>query len=240
MGNKQDRQHQSAKQKQERTLEVRGMHCASCSSAVERALNDLSEVDSAAVNLLTGQARVVLHASISDEKLITAVTAAGYEAAVESSATSPTGAEPEPVRLRIEGMHCASCASAVELALRQTAGVASATVNPATSTAEVTLDETMASVPQLVSAVSRAGYTAIYEPRTASAALARTDHTAEELAATRRRMVIAWIAAVPIIGWMIPEMLFGIMWPSPLVFHVGMVVLAAPALFLAGWPTLRA
>ena len=38
----------------------------------------------------------------------------------------------------------------------------------------------------------------------------------------------------------IPEMAFGLMWPSPLVFHLVMVLLAAPALFVAGRPTLRA
>ena len=38
---------------------------------------------------------------------------------------------------------------------------------------------------------------------------------------------------------MIPEMAFGVMWPAPLVFHLGMVALAAPVLFLAGRATLR-
>ncbi|MGB2982613.1 MAG: cation transporter [Candidatus Bipolaricaulia bacterium] len=50
----------------------------------------------------------------------------------------------------------------------------------------------------------------------------------------RRRARLAWILAIPVIGWMIPEMAFGLMWPSPLVFHLGMVALATPVLFLAG------
>jgi len=225
--------------KHERTLEIRGMHCASCSAAVERALRDLSEVDSAAVNLLTGKARVVLRGSIEDKRLVSAVTAAGYEADVESPIDSSSTTE--PIRLRIDGMHCASCATAVEQALRQTSGVASAVVNPATAIAEVTLaDEAPAAAEELIQIVSAAGYTATQEHRTAAEFLSRPDHTAEELASTKRRMILAWIAAAPIIGWMIPEMLFGIMWPSPLVFHIGMVLLATPALFAAGGPTLRA
>ena len=240
MGREQDRRlDNNDSLRRERTLEVGGMHCASCSSAVERALRDLPEVDSAAVNLLTGQARVTLRDAISDDRLVAAVTSAGYDASVQA----PTATEEasESVRLRIGGMHCASCASAVEQVLRKTAGVASATVNPATSIAEITLDGTAEPmVEHLVDAVSNAGYTATHERPGALSSPARADHTTEELASTRRRTIIAWIAAVPIIGWMIPEMFLGIMWPSPLAFHLGMVVLAAPALFAAGWPTLRA
>jgi len=55
----------------------------------------------------------------------------------------------------------------------------------------------------------------------------------------RQRMTLAWALVAPILVWMIPEMALGIMWPSPLVFHVGMIVLAAPVLLIAGWPTIR-
>ena len=46
---------------------------------------------------------------------------------------------PESRRLEITGMHCASCAVAVERALRETPGVLDAAVNPATEVARVTL-----------------------------------------------------------------------------------------------------
>jgi len=38
---------------------------------------------------------------------------------------------------------------------------------------------------------------------------------------------------------MIPEMFFGIMWPSAVVFNLGLIVLAAPVLFYPGWSTYR-
>jgi Cu+-exporting ATPase len=38
---------------------------------------------------------------------------------------------------------------------------------------------------------------------------------------------------------MIPHMFFGVMWPSALAFDVGMIVLAAPVLFIWGWETVR-
>jgi Cu+-exporting ATPase len=52
-------------------------------------------------------------------------------------------------------------------------------------------------------------------------------------------MRFAWFFALPIMGWMIPEMFFGLMWPTPLVFHAVMVVLAAFPLIVVGGPTLR-
>jgi len=53
-------------------------------------------------------------------------------------------------------------------------------------------------------------------------------------------MILAWIFVTPIVAWMIPEMILGIAWPNRLVFNIGMILLATPALLLAGRPTLRA
>jgi len=38
---------------------------------------------------------------------------------------------------------------------------------------------------------------------------------------------------------MIPEMVFGISWPNPLVFNLGLIALAAPVLFYPGWNTYK-
>ncbi|GAF75749.1 unnamed protein product, partial [marine sediment metagenome] len=52
-------------------------------------------------------------------------------------------------------------------------------------------------------------------------------------------MFWAWGFTVPVIAWMIPEMILGKAWPSRLVFDLGMVILATPVMFWIGWPTLR-
>jgi Cu+-exporting ATPase len=140
--------------------------------------------------------------------------------------------------LRIEGMHCASCARAVERALRGVEGVWSADVHPLTERAAVEHDDRV-TVERLVEAVADAGYRA----RAASPAAAEADRLAGDarrVASANRRMKLAWAFAVPIMGWMIPEMFLGVMWPSPLLFHVGMVVLSAIPLAFAGGPTIRA
>jgi len=137
--------------------------------------------------------------------------------------------------LRIEGMHCASCARAVEHALRGVEGVQSADVRLLTERAAIEHDDRV-TVERLVEAVAEAGYRA----RAAAAEEDRLAGDARRVASAKRRMKLAWAFAVPIMGWMIPEMFLGVMWPSPLLFHVGMVVLAAIPLAFAGGPTIRA
>ncbi len=63
-------------------------------------------------------------------------------------------------KLKIKGMHCASCALTIERALKETSGVKDATVNFAMEQANVTHDESMTSSEPLVAAVKEAGYEA--------------------------------------------------------------------------------
>ena len=221
-------------------LAIEGMHCASCAQAVERALAGVPGVHAASVNLLTENAQIELDRDVPSEELVQAVEAAGYQAKGSPSV-------PQRVDLSVDGMHCVSCAQAVERALNDLDGVSEAVVNLATEQATVHVDGHVP-VEALESAIERAGYAVRHrEPRPdaaiAPAASAFEDDLIERDARHLReasgRMWIAWLLVIPIMGWMIPEMFLGIMWPSPLGFHIGMVALAAPALLIAGWPTLR-
>jgi len=82
----------------ERTLRVTGMRCAGCVNSVEKQLNQVSGVRSAAVNLATEEAAVTLDdPSVADQQLIDAVARAGYQATVASNghAASPGAAAHE-------------------------------------------------------------------------------------------------------------------------------------------------
>ncbi|MFN4182796.1 MAG: heavy metal translocating P-type ATPase, partial [bacterium] len=71
----------SGERKEEKTLWVRGMHCASCVSTVEEAIKGLPGVESVMVNLATEKAKVVYHPSVvSIEQMVSAVREAGYDA----------------------------------------------------------------------------------------------------------------------------------------------------------------
>ncbi len=64
---------------------VTGMSCAACSARVEKAVSAVDGVSSCAVNLLTNS--MVVEGNISDDKIIAAVTSAGYGASVDGAAS---------------------------------------------------------------------------------------------------------------------------------------------------------
>jgi P-type Cu+ transporter len=81
---------------------------------------------------------------------------------VSAKSTSPIAAMPatsQRIALPIEGMTCASCVARVERALKKVAGVADVSVNLATETATIVVDDsTQATRASLVAAVIHAGY----------------------------------------------------------------------------------
>jgi len=212
-------------------LRIEGMHCASCAQSVERALKSVPGVETASVNLLTGNATIAQNGFVPTERLIQVVRDAGFIASAVGEGCV--------VQIVVGGMSCASCAQSVERALLSVPGVRSAVVNPSLSQANAEVDAQVRGE-TLVSAIQAAGYeareVASSSQITGSEAVDRDEQNLKDAA---RRMRLAWLFALPIIGWMIPEMFFGLMWPSPPVFHGVMVVLAAFPLFLVGGPTLR-
>jgi P-type Cu+ transporter len=81
---------------QEITLAISGMSCASCVGRVEKALQKVTGVQAVAVNLATELATIETVGIVSTERLLAAVAAAGYEAALPSTqalaGTSPASA----------------------------------------------------------------------------------------------------------------------------------------------------
>lgn len=130
-------------------LDVEGMTCASCSARVERALNKLSGVQGAVVNLATERAELGYDRSaVTPQAIVSAVREAGY-----------TPVETQ-VRLSVQGMTCASCVGRVERALQRVPGVLEASVNLATEQATVRYVPAMTDADALVVAVADAGYAA--------------------------------------------------------------------------------
>ena len=66
-------------------FDVTGMSCASCSAHVEKAVNALSGIESASVNLLANSMTAVFdETKLTESDIIRAVKAAGYGASVKS------------------------------------------------------------------------------------------------------------------------------------------------------------
>jgi len=248
-------------------LNIEGMSCGHCVRTVTEALERLDGVSSARVSLEEKRADVSYHGDrISDEKLLYAVKEAGYEAASipentgsggiataqktdsvrvshvnrSKSAKAPTrnmrnGPSLQTVRLAVGGMHCASCAQTIERTLAKTRGVRNAVVSLPAETATVRFDPALVDLPTLGKAVEKSGYSV----RGQADELHMHSSDEQNMRASRRRMIVAWAAAVPVMAWMFVRMVFGITWPGPWGFTAGMTILSTPAVFLAGWSTLH-
>jgi len=204
------------------------MTCASCVAHVEKALKGVEGVADVNVNLATEKAHVQFNTDlvrISD--LVQAVHETGYEI--------PT----ETVILPIGGMTCASCAAHVEKALGRVPGVVQASVNLATERATVTFVPGVAGLDDFRKAVTEAGYQVLETPAETAAEEEREDEAERKMRQARFRMRVAWALTAPIILWMLPEMIWGVMWPNEMVFNAGMILLALPVLFWVGRRTYR-
>src|SRR4051812_25283290 len=77
-------------------LAISGMTCAACQANVQRVLARQPGVRDAAVNLMTGQARVTFDpALVQPSQLTAAVEAIGYGASLPSATTSAVTAQAE-------------------------------------------------------------------------------------------------------------------------------------------------
>jgi Cu+-exporting ATPase len=128
------------------------------------------------------------------------------------------------VRLRIDGMHCASCAARVERGLNRVEGV-SASVNFLTEQATVRCPPDVA-VERLVGAVESAGYTA---HEASEHAAGHHHHDDEPAAVLRRRLIVAVALTVPVVLMgMISALHFsGWEWVA--------LALSTPVVFYSGW-----
>jgi Cu+-exporting ATPase len=129
------------------TLGVSGMTCSACALNIEKVLKKKEGVDSVAVNLELGRAKVIFEPSlISPQEIGDAIESIGYKV------------EKDKVTLNLQGMSCASCATNIEKILNKTEGVISASVNFPLEKAFVEFDSSQISVREIIAAVQGIGY----------------------------------------------------------------------------------
>jgi Cu+-exporting ATPase len=217
-------------QAQRLELEIDGMHCASCVSRIEGALQGVPGVSGAAVNLATGRATV--EGSGFDPRVLEdAVESAGYEAHARPDV--PAGGDRlARLTLDVSGMHCASCVSSIEGSLLALPGVADASVNLATERATVVYDPLETSPSELIGAVERVGYQAREVPaeRRGEAGAEERERLAQRaLRLLRAKFVFAAVAGAVLLVLSFAWSPFGeraTMWV--------MLALATPVQFWAG------
>ncbi len=208
-------------------LPIKGMTCTSCAQTIEKNLKKKKGVHSANVNFASEKAYVDFDPGIiSNKDLIAAVREAGYDVALKS----------EKLTLRIGRMSCASCAQIIEKALKKTEGVQEAHVNFATEKVALSYDPGRVTPEKIREVIEQTGYQVMGREEIKEEGV---DEEERKIVEARRRMLWTWGFTVPIIAWMIPEMIMGKAWPSRLIFDLGMIILATPVMFWLGWTTLR-
>ncbi len=132
--------------------DIKGMTCASCSSAVERVTGKLNGVDTSNVNLSTEKLTITYDENlVSQVNIIESIKKAGYEA-------SPKTMD-KVITIPIEGMTCASCSAAIERKLSKQFGVKSISVNLATEVAQINYNPDEIRLSEIKSHISKLGYT---------------------------------------------------------------------------------
>ena len=142
--------------------------------------------------------------------------------------------------LNIQGMFCAACAQTIEKALNKGEGIIKATINLPAEKAYLTYEPEKINKTEMVDIVKNTGYGATLHDETASIT-SKYDKDVEDeekkFKTAKKRMLVSWLFVVPITIWMLVEMIGGIMWPNALIYNSGMIILALPPLFWAGYST---
>lgn len=139
-------------------------------------------------------------------------------------------------KLTIKGMHCASCVSRVEQALKSVPGVEDASVNLALETAEVRFRGVPPPVDQLTEAVARVGYTALPLPESPAKP---SELQGEKPDPLRFRFLAAVLLTTPVFLLSMQHLIPGL--PEIRIPYQEWVflLLATPVQFWCGWPFLE-
>jgi Cu+-exporting ATPase len=201
------------------TIPVTGMTCASCVRRVERALAKKEGVAEASVNFAAEKSSVTYDpAATNPNELIEAIRNAGY------------GTEVRETTFGVTGMSCASCVGRVERAVKKVPGVLDASVNPANEKATVEYLAGEVDVRALERAIEGAGYGVVREEE----ASVEDAHERSYRKLKGNFLVAAALTALILVG-SLPLML-GLEAPASMtLLNVGLLILATPVQFWAGW-----
>jgi len=169
---------------------IRGMHCASCSSRIEKVLAGTEGVRAAAVNLAAESLEVEWEPDrLSLADIAGIVKSLGFELVLPEKETR--------LSLAIGGMSCASCSARIEKVVGDMAGVRAMQVNLATESASVVFDPEVVSQRQIREAIERLGFKAhLAGPAGGSDFERQQEEALARLAAMAKRLYPAFTFAV--------------------------------------------
>ena len=132
-------------------LPVSGMHCAACSTRIEKVVGAMAGVKSISVNLATEEMDLRFDTQESSlDQILERVRELGF------SAEAPS--EQNVLELKIGGMHCAACSSRIERVTARLQGVTEASVNLGAESGRFIFDPALVSQRALRQAIHDAGF----------------------------------------------------------------------------------
>lgn len=132
-------------------LNIQGMTCTACASAIEKGVSKLDGIKLASINL----ANEKLTLDFDDEhvdinQVISKIEKLGYGATLQEKKQTQ-------VSIPIEGMTCSACSAAVEKSIKKL-GIESVNVNLSTEKAFVEYDSDVVRLSEIKQAITKAGY----------------------------------------------------------------------------------
>ncbi len=215
------------------SLPVRGMHCASCSSRIEKVVGAMAGVRSCTVNLATEVMVIdVDEAILSVDDISRQVQDLGFELVLAEEAK-------QEVVLDIKGMSCASCSSRIEKVVGSLDGVEKCSVNLAAEKATVILRSDLIKVRDIVESIKDIGFEAsVCRAAGASSFADKQRANQERLGAMVRRLWPSLVLALLVMVFSMGEMV-GLSLPSsvspgqqPFRFALIQFFLVVPVLWL--------
>jgi P-type Cu+ transporter len=153
----------------ETTINVGGMTCGACTSAVEAGFKDVPGVASMTVSLMTNRA-VIQHdpSRISPEAVAEIIEDRGFDAEIKETislntpaALSTSGKTNATITtVSIQGMTCGACTSSVEGAFRGVAGLIRFNISLLAERAVITHDAALLAADKIVELIDDAGFDA--------------------------------------------------------------------------------
>lgn len=160
------------------------MHCAACSSRIERVVQALEGVERASVNLAAESMELSWDDHIISFELIAdQVRKLGFELELELVH------EEQTIELAISGMHCAACSTRIEKVVSGLPGVMSVAINLVTETGTVVYRQGQISQRQIREAIAGLGFEARPVKATLDQFARKRQETVRRLAAMKIRLV---------------------------------------------------
>lgn len=214
------------------TLSIKGMHCASCASNIEKNLAKLQGVQSVNVNFASQKAQIVYDEENTDAKLFnTVIKKLGYEM---------VSGESGQLILELVGVESLHCAAIVEKTLKNL-GVSEVNINLATSKAKINYDPSKLNTTQIIESIRKAGYDA----KQATSVDLEKEEREKEIKDWKKKFILALIAGIPLLYFSM-GVAFGL--PSPLpeeyliyiqLFFSSIIMLISLGFFVRGFKAIK-